>query len=264
MIRIKLWMVVFLFLNKSPFFAQNNTVNLNGVTQTPVLSFCQSNTDQHNIDCFRLTLQNYIAERIKLPYDSLNNPIEGKAKAYLLFTKEGSLEIKAIRSKNKVLSNIAYKIFDDFPSFTPASIQDKPVSMSLVLPLNYTFSNKPSQYYSIYEVSPPQLKMYKKEKSNKELRRLYRDAVSTFISRSGYKSHNINGKKIISIEFEVDSLGNACNFRDLITSDTNKEKKLNDLALKKLSFKIPANIHGVPVKIKDTIDLLSVAREVKR
>ncbi len=259
--KVKFHLIIITLLYFSYVPAQSNYVNLEEVTQTPVLDICE-NKDLHNSNCFKSTLQNYIASRLKLPYDSLNRPIEGNVKAYLIFNKEGNLIIKAIRSKNKILQTQSKNIFDDFPKFKPASINDSIVSMALVFPLQYSFSTKTNQYYSIKEVNPPQIKNYKKKKTEKELWSLYHDTLTRFIIQSGYKHHDVKSNfKMILLSFEIDSLGNTGHFHDLIERNPKKENTLNKLAIRKLLFKVPPKIHGIPVQVRDTIEIIGIERK---
>ncbi len=88
--------------------AQENIFYIKDVDKAPTLDFCVSNL-KHNKDCFLNSLNSYISDRLILSFDSLNNPIEGKVKAYLLFNKTGELKIKTIRSKNKKLQKILFR-----------------------------------------------------------------------------------------------------------------------------------------------------------
>lgn len=155
--------IIFLFINLT-IYSQEKVEYLATIDQAPKLSEWLSK-DKHNKSCFLATFQKYVSDRLILPFDSLNNPIEGKVKAYLIFDKNGSLQIKTVRSKNSILNKETESLFTDFPSFEPAIKNYKPVSMILVYPITYIFSTDPNKFYSIHEVLPPQPKIFKTKKT---------------------------------------------------------------------------------------------------
>ena len=256
----KLFLLLFLF--NFSINAQEKIEDINTVDQVPKLQDCLL-SDKHDKNCFLATFQKYISERLILPFDSLNNPIEGKAKAYLIFHKNGTLQVKIIRSKNKILSEHTKKLFTDFPVFKPAIKNGNPVPMIFVYPISYVFTIDPNKYYSIKEVSPPQLKIYKSKKKPSQLTFLYNKFISDFIIKSKQQGHSVSkDTNMHFFAFEIDTLGQLGNFTDLIEPNSISEKYFNKKALKKgNSFKIPAKIGNRAVKIRDTIQLLGVIRE---
>lgn len=259
---MKYLIFIFLFINSFT-YAQENIFYIKDVDKAPTLNVCPSNL-KHNKDCFLNALNSYVSDRLILPFDSLNNPIEGKVKAYLLFDKTGELKIKTVRSKNKTLQKNTQKLFDDFPRFKPAIINDKEVSMILVYPINYTFSTIPNKLYSLNQVKPPQIKNYKKYFSDKDLKSKYQDFINSFLIKANFKGHEVStGHFALLFSYEIDTIGKVSNFIDLIEPNSKYEKTLNKKALKSKGFLIPATIANYPVILKDTINLMGIARKKK-
>lgn len=261
---MKKFIVLLLFFNLS-IFAQENIEYLNTVDHAPILDNCLLK-DKHDKMCFVNSLKEYISNKLILPFDSLNNPVEGKVKAYLIFTKDGTLKIKAIRSKKDILRKQSESLFENFPPFKPAIKNDSSVTMAFVFPISYVFSTNPNKFYSINEVLPPQIKIYRSKKTPYELHKKYLEFINNFIIKANEKGHYISKNHYgLSFSFEIDTLGRMGNFKDLIKPNSSYEKYFNKRALKKgNAFLIPAKIGNRSVKIKDSIQLMGVVREVKR
>ncbi len=258
---MRIIIIIFLFINLT-IYSQEKAEYLTTIDKAPRLSECLSK-DKHDKNCFLATFQKYVSNRLILPFDSLNNPIEGKVKAYLIFDKNGSLQIKTVRSKNNILNKKTESLFSNFPSFEPALKNNKPISMILVYPITYIFSTDPNKFYSIHEVLPPQPKIYKTKKNPYQLNKIYTHFINEFFTKSKQQGHYTSKNTYMhSYSFEIDTLGRLGNFKDLIKPNSSYEKYYNKRALKKgKSFVIPAKIGNRAVKIRDSIHLLSVLRE---
>lgn len=254
--------IIILLLFTLTIYSQEKVEDLSTTDQPPKLEGCLSK-NKHDKNCFLTTFQKYVSDRLILPFDSLKNPIEGKVKAYLLFDKDGSLQIKTVRSKNNNLIQNTESLFTNFPSFEPAIKNNNPVSMVLVFPINYTFSADPNKFYSIHEVLPPQLKIYKTKKTPYQLNKIYTKFITEFIFKSKEMGHHVSDNKyVFNFSFEIDTLGRMNNFKDLFKPNSSYEKYFNKRALKKgMTFVVPAKIGNKSVKIKDTISLLGVRRQ---
>ncbi|RUA10790.1 MAG: hypothetical protein DSY82_04360 [Flavobacteriia bacterium] len=257
--------LLFFFFLFPEIYAQTDLLYLKDIDQAPVLKDCPSYV-RHDKQCFLNTLNGYVAKRIVLPFDENNNPIEGKVKVYLIFDKSGKLIVKAVRTSNKTLKESASTVFEDFTGFKPAVKEGKSVSMMMVYPVNYTFSGDPDTFFSIDEVTPPQLKNYKDKKTIEELRELYRYHIfSGFIKSTKLKGHLIDdNSRLYKYSFEIDSTGKIYNFKDLLKPGSDGEKYLNRKIAKKKGFLIPPKIGNIPVKIRDTVKMLKKGNAVRR
>jgi hypothetical protein len=248
-----------LFFVSVQLYSQSDQLNyLKDVDNSPVLQWCQSGQN-HDKQCFLNTLNEYVSERVILPFDENKNPVEGKVKVFLIFDKSGKLIVKAIRTSNKTLKESAATVFRDFAHFTPAVKDGKNVSMFMIYPINYTFSAGPDTVYSIDEVTLPQLKKYKKHKTPEEIKKLNHHYIfSQFLKSQKLKGHLIDLNTCeYKFSFEIDSTGSICNFVDLVVPGSDDEKYLNKKATKRKGFSIPPKIGSIPVTVRDTIEFVT-------
>jgi len=237
---------------------------LKDVDHAPVLKECRSAV-KHDKQCFLNTLNGYVAQRVVLPFDEMNNPIEGKVKVYLVFDKSGKLIVKAVRTQNKTLKESADTVFKGFASFKPAVKDGQNVSMMMVYPINYRFSGNKEGVFSINQVSPPQMKIHKKKRPAEELRKQYHEYVfSKFVENNRIKGHLVSSDaRLIKFGFEIDSTGKVDHFKDLVKPGSDDEKYLNKKAVRMKHFLIPPKIGNVPVTIRDTINFVKKGHFVR-
>ncbi len=262
---MKRLIVIFFVLFGINSFSQSGYYYLRDVDQAPRLPGCKYNA-QNDHSCFIKQMNKYISDRVGLVFDQNNKPVTGKVKVFLVFEESGNLLVKTVRSSSKLLSENATAIFKDFLPFTPAVKGGKPVPMLMICPINFTTADISHRVFSVKEVSPPQKKRYKNDKSYDELKKLFDHSMyKDFFSSSKLKGHLVaTDTYLYKFSFEIDTAGKVHDFKDLIRPGSEDEQYLNKKTLHHKGFLIPATLDDIPVRLRDTLKLVLKRRMMQQ
>lgn len=100
---------------------------------------CQELRDrEEQLTCLNSWISRYLAQNIKYPSIGREMRLEEKIYIEFVINEFGAVEsVIALRANSEVLANEAERVVKNMPAFVPASQQNRPVKMRMVVPVSF-------------------------------------------------------------------------------------------------------------------------------
>lgn len=102
---------------------------------------CQHLTDRdEQVACLNQWMNNYIRKETKFPELAYSIGIRDKVYVNFIISETGTVEsVKLARGEYDILNDEALRVIRAMPKIVPASQKNKPVRMSMTVPINFTY-----------------------------------------------------------------------------------------------------------------------------
>lgn len=135
------YFILFISLNiNAQFINEEDDVNVAFICDYtfPVFPSCETYKSRDSIDnCARKKIQEHIKFNLIYPKEARKNKIEGKVIVNFIVDKNGFVKVKYTRSPHPILEKEAIRIIELLPKMIPSKQRNKPVDMSLIIPLTF-------------------------------------------------------------------------------------------------------------------------------
>jgi protein TonB len=105
------------------------------VEKAPIYPGCEDEKDKRM--CFQLKMHKHIVNHFKYPRQALKAGLQGKVMVNFIIEIDGNVTIVDATGPHPILENEAIRIIELLPKMIPSKQRNKPVDMSLSIPITF-------------------------------------------------------------------------------------------------------------------------------
>lgn len=115
-----------------PFFA---------IEEVPVFPGCEKVAKDKRKSCLQEKIQQHIRKHFTYPESAISAGIQGKVNVGFIIDKQGMVQVAFLRGPDKTLEKEAERIISKLPQMQPGKQNNKPVRMSMSIPIVFSLKN---------------------------------------------------------------------------------------------------------------------------
>lgn len=135
------YFILFISLNvNAQFINEEDDVDISFIDDCtfPIFPSCENLKSEDSIKtCSQKKIQEHIKSNLIYPKEARKNKIEGKVIVNFIVDKNGIVKVKYTRSPHPILEKEAIRIIELLPKMIPSKQRNKPVDMSLSIPITF-------------------------------------------------------------------------------------------------------------------------------